>query len=208
MMNGTVSSEMAKNYLSVIHINASQLLRLINKLLDFRKFESGNLKLELSKGDLVVFVSGVVQTFSELAEDKGIKLKFNTVNNEVFMRFDPDKIEKIINNLVYNAIKFTEKGGQVSVNISKPGIVKGNHWHHTRNEKFLVVSGTGVIRFRKIGTSEVLKYHVTGEKLEAVDIPTGYTHNIENLGTTDMVTIMWASEVFDPEKPDTIFEEV
>jgi UDP-2-acetamido-2,6-beta-L-arabino-hexul-4-ose reductase len=102
----------------------------------------------------------------------------------------------------------TSDRGQVSVNISKPGIVKGNHWHHTRNEKFLVVSGTGVIRFRKIGTSEVLKYHVTGEKLEAVDIPTGYTHNIENLGTTDMVTIMWASEVFDPEKPDTYFEEV
>jgi UDP-2-acetamido-2,6-beta-L-arabino-hexul-4-ose reductase len=98
--------------------------------------------------------------------------------------------------------------GQISVNISKPGIIKGNHWHHTKNEKFLVVSGHGVIRFRKIGTAGVLEYHISGDKLEVVDIPPGYTHNIENLGTTDMVTIMWASEAFDPEKPDTLYEEV
>jgi UDP-2-acetamido-2,6-beta-L-arabino-hexul-4-ose reductase len=102
----------------------------------------------------------------------------------------------------------TNNRGQVSVNISKPGTVKGNHWHHTKNEKFLVVSGTGVIRFRRIGTSEVIEYHVGGEKMEVVDIPTGYTHNIENLGTIDMVTIMWASEAFDDAKPDTWFENV
>lgn len=102
----------------------------------------------------------------------------------------------------------TPDRGQVSVNISKPGIVKGNHWHHTKNEKFLVVSGTGVIRFRKIGTTKVIEYHVSGDKLEVVDIPTGYTHNIENLGTTDMVTVMWASEAFDAERPDTVFEAV
>lgn len=98
--------------------------------------------------------------------------------------------------------------GQVSVNISLPGVVKGNHWHHTKNEKFLVVSGTGVIRFRKIGTADVIEYKVSGEKLEVVDIPTGYTHNIENIGTTDMVTVMWASEAFDPGNPDTFFEVV
>lgn len=102
----------------------------------------------------------------------------------------------------------TPERGQVSVNISKPGITKGNHWHHTKNEKFLVVSGTGVIRFRKMGSNEVIEYHVSGDKLEVVDIPTGYTHNIENLGNTDMVTIMWANECFNPEKPDTYFEEV
>jgi len=95
--------------------------------------------------------------------------------------------------------------GQVSVNISKPGITKGNHWHHTKNEKFLVVSGKGVIRFRKIDEEKVQEYFVSGEKLEVVDIPVGYTHNIENLGDTDMVTIMWANEPFDPEKPDTYF---
>ena len=97
----------------------------------------------------------------------------------------------------------TPERGQVSVNISKPGITKGNHWHHTKNEKFLVVSGKGVIRFRKIGSDEVLEYLVSGDKMEVVDIPTGYTHNIENLGDSDMVTIMWANEPFDPEKPDT-----
>jgi UDP-2-acetamido-2,6-beta-L-arabino-hexul-4-ose reductase len=98
--------------------------------------------------------------------------------------------------------------GQVSVNISKPGITKGNHWHHSKNEKFLVVSGKGVIRFRRIDSDEIIEYLVSGEKLEVVDIPTGYTHNIENIGDCDMVTIMWANEQFDPNKPDTYFLEV
>ncbi|MCM3602193.1 capsular polysaccharide biosynthesis protein CapF [Robertmurraya korlensis] len=102
----------------------------------------------------------------------------------------------------------TPDRGQVSVNISKPGITKGNHWHHTKNEKFLVVSGHGVIRFRKIGSDKVIEYFVSGEKLEVVDIPTGYTHNIENLGEIDMVTVMWANEQFDPKKPDTYYQEV
>ena len=102
----------------------------------------------------------------------------------------------------------TPDRGQFSVNISKPGIIKGNHWHHTKNEKFVVVSGRGLIQFRKIGTSEVLDYHVSGDRLEVVDIPTGYTHNIINEGETDMVTFMWCNECFDSEKPDTYFEEV
>ena len=98
--------------------------------------------------------------------------------------------------------------GQVSVNVSKPGITKGNHWHHTKVEKFLVVSGQGVIRFRNLNDSTVLEYVVSGEKLLVVDISPGYTHNIENVGSTDLVTIMWASEPFDPNKPDTFFEKV
>ncbi len=98
--------------------------------------------------------------------------------------------------------------GQVSINISKPGITKGNHWHHSKNEKFLVVSGNGVIRFRKINDTKVIEYFVSGEKLEVVDIPPGYTHNIENLGNSDMVTVMWANESFDPNNPDTTFVEV
>jgi len=102
----------------------------------------------------------------------------------------------------------TPDRGQVSINISKPGIVKGNHWHHTKNEKFLVVSGRGVIRFRRIDDSQILEYFVSGDKLEVVDIPPGYTHNIENLGNTDMVTVMWANEQYDPKRPDTIFVEV
>ncbi len=103
----------------------------------------------------------------------------------------------------------TPDRGQVSINISKPGITKGNHWHHTKNEKFLVVYGTGVIRFRKIGEENVIEYYVSGDKLQVIDIPVGYTHNIENLGTTDMVTIIWVNEIFDPNNhPDTIYEEV
>jgi UDP-2-acetamido-2,6-beta-L-arabino-hexul-4-ose reductase len=102
----------------------------------------------------------------------------------------------------------TPDRGQVSVNISKPGITKGNHWHHTKNEKFLVVCGQGVIRFRKIGSREIVEYEVSGDKLEVVDIPTGYTHNISNTGDADMVTVMWVNEAFDPENPDTIFETV
>ncbi|GGI03688.1 polysaccharide biosynthesis C-terminal domain-containing protein [Mammaliicoccus vitulinus] len=102
----------------------------------------------------------------------------------------------------------TPDRGQVSVNVSKPGIVKGNHWHHTKNEKFLVVSGEGVIRFRLPDSEEVIEYHVSGDNLEVVDIPVGYTHNIENLGTENMVTIMWVNEMFDPENPDTYFLEV
>ncbi|UUV25090.1 MULTISPECIES: NAD-dependent epimerase/dehydratase family protein [Lysinibacillus] len=104
-------------------------------------------------------------------------------------------------------LKTTERG-QVSINISKPNITKGNHWHHTKNEKFLVVSGTGVIRLRKIDTNEIIEYFVSGERLEVIDIPVGYTHNIENLGETDMVTVMWVNEIYDPKRPDTNFLEV
>lgn len=102
----------------------------------------------------------------------------------------------------------TPDRGQVSINISKPGITKGNHWHHTKNEKFLVVQGEGVIRFRKIGEEKVYEYYVNGNEFRVVDIPTGYTHNIENTGDADMVTLMWANESFDPSKPDTYFEVV
>lgn len=102
----------------------------------------------------------------------------------------------------------TPERGQFSVNISKPGITKGNHWHNTKNEKFLVVSGRGVIRFRRPDSEEVFSFYVSGEKLEVVEIPTGYTHNIENLGDTDMITFMWCNECFDPSRPDTYFLEV
>lgn len=103
----------------------------------------------------------------------------------------------------------TEKCGQISVNISKPGITKGQHWHNTKWEFFIVVSGKGLIRQRKIGTDEVLDFEVSGEKIEAVHMLPGYTHNIINLSDTqDLVTVMWANEQFDPNNPDTFFETV
>ena len=103
----------------------------------------------------------------------------------------------------------TEKCGQFSVNISKPGITKGQHWHHTKWEFFVVVSGRGLIRQRKVGSDEVLDFEVSGEKIEAVHMLPGYTHNIINLSDTeDLVTLMWANECFDPNRPDTFFEKV
>ena len=103
----------------------------------------------------------------------------------------------------------TEKCGQFSVNISKPGITKGQHWHHTKWEFFIVVSGKGLIQQRKIGSDEVLNFEVSGERIEAVHMLPGYTHNIINLSDTeDLVTVMWANECFDPCKPDTFFEVV
>jgi len=98
--------------------------------------------------------------------------------------------------------------GQFSVNITKPGITKGNHWHHTKHEKFLVVNGCGVIRLRAVGSESVISFAVSGEKLEIVDIPPGYTHNIENTGEDELVTLMWASEPFDPKRPDTFMMQV
>lgn len=103
----------------------------------------------------------------------------------------------------------TEKCGQVSVNISKPGITKGQHWHHTKWEFFIVVAGRGLIQQRKIGTDQVLHFEVSGEKVQAVHMLPGYTHNIINLSDTEnLVTVMWANESFDPNHPDTFFEIV
>ena len=99
--------------------------------------------------------------------------------------------------------------GQVSINISKPGITKGQHWHHSKWEFFIVVSGRGLIQMRKIGTGEVLNFEVSGDQIEAVHMLPGYTHNIINLSDTEnLVTVMWANESFDPNKPDTFFEVV
>ncbi len=103
----------------------------------------------------------------------------------------------------------TDKCGQFSVNISRPGITKGQHWHNTKWEFFVVVSGRGLIQQRKVGSGEVLNFEVSGEKIEAVHMLPGYTHNIINLSDTqDLVTVMWANECFDPGKPDTFFEKV
>lgn len=99
--------------------------------------------------------------------------------------------------------------GQVSINISKPGITKGQHWHHTKWELFIVVSGHGLIQLRKEGTDEVLEYEVTGDRIQAVHMLPGYTHNIINLSDSqDLVTVMYANESFDPQRPDTYFDPV
>ena len=103
----------------------------------------------------------------------------------------------------------SDKCGQVSINISKPGITKGEHWHNTKWEFFIVVSGHGLIQERKIDSDVVIEFEVSGEKIEAIHMLPGYTHNIINLSDTeDLVTVMWANESFDPNKPDTFFDKV
>lgn len=102
----------------------------------------------------------------------------------------------------------SESFGQIFISKTKPGITRGNHWHHTKAEKFLVIQGEAIIRFRNIDSDEVIEYKVSGEKPEVVDIPTGYTHSIENIGKEDIITLFWASEIFNPEKPDTYYLEV
>ena len=103
----------------------------------------------------------------------------------------------------------TNNNGQFSVNVSKPGITKGQHWHNSKWEIFIVVSGEALIQQRKIGTDDVLEFRVSGEKIEAVHMLPGYTHNIINLSKTDdLITLMWANEEFDPKHPDTFFEVV
>lgn len=108
----------------------------------------------------------------------------------------------------FTEILKTADRGQFSVNISKPGITKGEHWHHTKNEKFVVVSGKGRIQFRRVDSDEIIEYTVNGDEIVVVDIPTGYTHNIINEGETDLVTFMWCNECFNPKKPDTYFLKV
>ena len=162
-------------------------------------------------------VAELIKSFRDSRSDLFIPNMSNSFTKKLYstyLSYLPE--DKFSYELKMNADKrgsFTEfikshDRGQFSVNVSKPGITRGNHWHHTKNEKFLVVSGKGIIRFRRINSQEVVEYYVSGEKMEAVDIPIGYTHNIENLGDTDLVTIMWANELLDPEKPDTYHLEV
>lgn len=98
--------------------------------------------------------------------------------------------------------------GQIFVSRTKPGITRGNHWHHTKIEKFLVVQGSAVIRFKHLDGGDIISYEVSGQELTVVDIPPGYSHNISNTGQDDLITIFWADEIFDPEKPDTNALEV
>lgn len=159
----------------------------------------------------------LIQSFKKSREDISVPNMSDTFTKKLYSTYlsylPEDKFSYRLMKHVNEKGSFTEfiktpDRGQVSVNISKPGVTKGNHWHQTKNEKFLIVSGDGVIRFRKIDSDEVIEYFVSSDKMEVVDIPPGYTHNIENLGDSDMVTIMWANETFDPENPDTHYLEV
>lgn len=99
----------------------------------------------------------------------------------------------------------TINAGQVSINVTKPGITKGNHWHHSKNEKFLVVQGKATIKLKHIYNEKIIEFTVSGSKFTVVDIPPGYTHNITNIGNSDLITVIWANENFDIKQPDTFY---
>ncbi len=168
---------------------------------------------EIKLGEIVELINSFKESRDTL-QIPNLKDLFTKKLYSTYLSYLPkDKFSYFLKMNVDNRGSFTEflkspDRGQISVNISKPGITKGQHWHHTKNEKFLVVSGNGVIRFRKIDSEKIIEYFVSGEKLEVVDIPVGYTHNIENIGEKDMITVMWANEIYDREKPDTHFLEV
>lgn len=172
---------------SVVHnIKLGELAEKIRSFRDTRK----DLSIPDMMDDLTKKLYSTYLSF--LPEDKfSYDLKMNVDNRGSFTEF----------------IR-TQESGQVSINVTKPGITKGNHWHNTKNEKFLVVSGEGLIRFRKIDEDKIIEYRVNGNKLQVVDIPVGYTHSIVNIGETDLITIMWANEPFNPQKSDTYFLEV
>lgn len=162
-------------------------------------------------------IAKIIQTFLTMREELSIPDMSNNFVKKLYstyLSFLP--FDKLCYPLKMNIDKrgsFTEiirtsDCGQISVNISKPGIIKGNHWHNTKNEKFIVVSGNALINLRKIGSEEIITYHVSGDKLEVVDIPPGFTHNITNEGDKDLVTVIWSNEVFNPALPDTYDLEV
>ena len=163
------------------------------------------------------WLSGTIRSFAKTRQTLGLPSMSDALTRKLwatYLSFLPvDDYAYPLQSHVDERGSFTEflrtsQHGQVSVNITKPGITKGNHWHDSKNEKFLVVKGSAVIRFRAIGSRDVFEYPVHGEEMRVVDIPPGHTHHIENVGNDELVTVMWASEPFDENSPDTYFEPV
>ena len=193
------------------------VVRCFIKTMEEPKEYDGYLSVDVQHNITLGEIVELLKSFKKSRENLSIPNMESEITKKLYSTYlsylPEDKFNYPLKMNVDNRGSFTEflkskDRGQVSINISKPGIVKGNHWHNTKNEKFLVVSGEGLIRFRKVDSEEIVEYKVSGEKLEVVDIPVGYTHSITNIGTTDMVTVMWVNELFDPEKPDTYFLEV
>ncbi|WP_280174292.1 NAD-dependent epimerase/dehydratase family protein [Lacrimispora celerecrescens] len=168
------------------HLTVGELADIIKKFKDFRNnLEIPNLSNILEKKLYATYLSYLPEN------EFKYPLKMNLDQRGSFTEF----------------LRSKEKG-QISINVTKPGITKGNHWHHTKVEKFLVVKGKALIRLRHMITGKMIECSVSEVDLEVVDIPVGYTHNITNVGQEDLVTVMWSNEMFDSENPDTYYEEV
>lgn len=164
----------------------------------------------ITLGDLV----GRIQSFHDVRTNlltPDFAVRFNQQLYATYLSYVPDEARRY-----QLEIKSDHRGGlaefirsnnfgQIFISRTRPGITRGDHYHHTKTEKFFVVGGEGIIRMRHIESSEVLEYKVRGEAFQVIDIPPGYTHSIENIGAGDMVTLFWASEIFDPDRPDTYF---
>ena len=178
-------------YCYVPEIHRASLGEIVDLLYSFKESRKNLFIPNLTEGS---FERKLYSTYLSYLDPKDFsyKLKMNVDNRGSFTEL----------------VKSLDRG-QISINISKPGITKGQHWHNTKTEKFIVVAGTGIIQLRKIGTNEIVEYKVSGEEITVVDMIPGYTHNIINLSETEnLVTVMWCNECFNPERPDTFFEEV
>jgi UDP-2-acetamido-2,6-beta-L-arabino-hexul-4-ose reductase len=175
--------------------------------------EGGIPAYTISLGDL----AGRIQCFRDMQQSLRVpdfSIRFNQQLNATFLSYVPQERWEyglqIRSDARGNLAEFIKSSafGQIFVSRTKPGITRGNHYHHTKTEKFLVLEGEGLIRFRQIEGSEIVEHRVHGEDYRVVDIPPGYTHSITNVGTVEMVTLFWASEIFDPDRPDTYFLNV
>ena len=190
---------------------------LLNTMMDTVNKEDGYVKVNLEYNATLGQIVELIKSFSESRKSLMIPNMADSLVKKLYSTYlsylPEEKFAYPLKMNIDNRGSFTEfiktsNSGQVSINVSKPGITKGNHWHNTKNEKFLVVSGEGIIRFRKPNEENIIEYKVSGEKLEVVDIPIGYTHSIVNTGDKDLVTVMWVNEIFNPDEPDTYFLEV
>lgn len=178
------------------------------------KFGSVKPIYTITLGEIVDLLS----SFKNMQQDldiPNVKDGFSKKMYSTYLSYlSPEKFRYPLRMNIDNRGSFTEIirssiSGQFSVNISKPGITKGEHWHQSKNEKFVVVSGKGLIQMRKIESDEIFNFYVSGEKIEVVEMVPGYTHNIINLSDTeDLITFMWCNECFDANRPDTFFEKV
>jgi UDP-2-acetamido-2,6-beta-L-arabino-hexul-4-ose reductase len=164
----------------------------------------------LTLGDL----AGRIQSFHDMRTNlltPDFAVRFNQQVYATYLSYVPDEARRqqleIKSDQRGALAEFIKSGnlGQIFISRTRPGITRGNHYHHTKAEKFFVVEGEGMIRMRQIESSEVVEYRVRGEAFQVIDIPPGYTHSIENIGAGDMVTLFWADEIFDPDRPDTHF---
>lgn len=182
------------------------------------KLENGYCAIPVHHETSLGWLADTILSFPKLREELGVPRLDDPLTRKLYSTYlSYLPAESFIYDLKMNRDvrgSFTEiirtaDRGQFSVNISKPGITKGNHWHHTKNEKFVVVHGHGLIQLRKIGSEDVVEFEVSGERIRVVEMIPGYTHSIINLSDTeDLVTFMWANEPFDPAKPDTFLQKV